>query len=128
MSTSGISASNRQRFQTGSNSNPRAQAFKSLADALKSGDVSAAQQAYAKLKDAKQGQGNAQGGNTDFSALGQALQSGDLSGAQAAFDKLKTDAQAERAEHPHHHKRAAAQAWSDTAATTSSTGSISIKA
>ncbi|HEY9101784.1 hypothetical protein [Chitinimonas sp.] len=127
MGTSGIGASNPQRFQSSNNGNPRAQAFKSLADALKSGDVSAAQQAYAKLKDAKQVQG-AQGDNTDFSTLGQALQNGDLSGAQAAFDKLKTDAQAERGERHHRHKRTAAEGGGDAAAGSRGNGSISIKA
>lgn len=95
--------------------------FKSLQSALKSGDLKAAQDAYAKLKQdlpaPKNASGSSSGGSgsgsssfsTDLDAIGSALQSGDLSGAQKAFATFQQDAQAARGAngargaHGHHH-------------------------
>lgn len=85
------------------------QDFKDLQSALKSGDLKAAQDAYAKLKqdlpaksssDSSSGQGQF---GTDLDAIGSALQSNDLSGAQKAFATFQQDAQAARGAHGHHH-------------------------
>jgi hypothetical protein len=75
--------------------------FKALRDALKSGDLDAAKQAYAALqKDlkaagAQPGKPNLLDPSTqegkDFAAIGKALDSGTLSDAQSAFSALKTD-------------------------------------
>jgi hypothetical protein len=129
MTTSGIAsgtsaayAPNQAAFQQ------RKQDFKSLSDALSSGDLTAAQQAYAALqKDAPKlvnGSGQAgsqtgqQGGGSSrqnaFAALGQALQSGDLSGAQQAFSQLQQSGR-----HHHHHHGSGAQSSSDSSTTVS---------
>lgn len=81
------------------------QLFGQLAQALKSGDLTGAQKAYASLQQLRQQQGQT-GPQTaeqallqkDLTAVGQALQSGDLAGAQKAFAQLKQDIQAARAE------------------------------
>ena len=87
-----------------------------LAQALQSGDLAGAQQAFATLQQhfqqrqaARTGQGPTSGprgtqGNAlsqDFSALAKALQSGDLTGAQDAFATLQQDFQAQQARHHH---------------------------
>jgi len=80
------------------------QAFSQLANALNSGDLSGAQQAYAALS---QQQGSSQGAsanaNTPFATalnqIGQALQNGDLAGAQQALASLQ------QAQGGHHHGR-----------------------
>jgi hypothetical protein len=77
-----------------------------LGDALKSGDLDAAKQAYDAL--VQLGQNGPYANSEPFSrpdraqafdALGQALQSGDLAGAQAAFAKLQSSG----GHHHHHH-------------------------
>lgn len=73
--------------------------FQQLAQALRSGDLSGARQAYSALQRSigvsRSIQGTSQSGNTlgspndgPFAALTQALRSGDLSGAQQAFAAL----------------------------------------
>ncbi len=73
------------------------QSFQTLAQALQSNDLSAAQQAYTSLVQ------NTPGGtvppNSPLAQIGQALQSNDLSSAQKAFTAL----QAGRHGHHHHH-------------------------
>ena len=74
--------------------------FKALRDALKSGDVDAAKQAYAAVqkdieKTTQAGKPNPLDPSTqagkDFAALGKALDAKDITGAQAAFATLRTD-------------------------------------
>jgi hypothetical protein len=116
MSTGSISAFGSQNASQANRQSIRQQpqqAFQAVGQALQSGDLAGAQQAFAALqKDApKSGgaQGNGQGPNstnptaTDFQNLSQALQSGDLSAAQAAYAKLQTDQQAARSGGRHHH-------------------------
>ena len=77
------------------------QDFKQLASALKSGDLSGAQSAYASIEQLlpanQSSSSSATGSNgsnaiqSDFASLGQALQSGDLSEAQSAFGQLQSD-------------------------------------
>ena len=68
-----------------------------LGNALQSGDLNSAQQAYNSLVTLGQGGPFASGDpfrnstrEQDFSAIGQALQSGDISGAQQAFTQLES--------------------------------------
>jgi hypothetical protein len=87
--------------------------FQQLAQALQSGDLTGAQQAFAGLQQnrspsAAQGQNSSQSGQNnslaaDFNTLGQALQSGDLSSAQKAFATLQKDMQTVHQAHHHHH-------------------------
>ena len=73
--------------------------FQSLSQALQSGNLSAAQSAYAALQQDQQN-GPQPPANSplanDFNALGQALQSGDLSGAQQSLAAVKSDFQSLR--------------------------------
>ena len=92
-------------------------AFKSLAQALQSGDLQGAQQAFATIQsawsartDTTQTSQNTQptnGSNSTvqdaFNSLGKALQSGDLQGAQQAFGTLQSTFAAHRGHHRHHH-------------------------
>jgi outer membrane protein assembly factor BamD (BamD/ComL family) len=92
----------------------RAQDFRSLQNALQSGDLSGAKQAFASLQSNAPNSTQAPGGavNTsgqsspfakDFQTLQSALQSGDLSGAQNAFATLKQDMQGAQGFRGHHH-------------------------
>lgn len=69
----------------------RRQSFVALLDALKSGDLSGAQQAYSSLSQLQtNGPANANGAFAQaMSQIGQALQSGDLAGAQQALSSLQ---------------------------------------
>lgn len=104
--------------------------FQQLAQALQSGDLSGARQAFAALRQtfgaSKPDQagnqfGNSPGGqsNGPFAALAQALQSGDLSGAQQAFAALRTQM---HGAHGHHHHRANLQASATASAGTNGDG------
>jgi hypothetical protein len=71
--------------------------WRQLAQSLRSGDLTGAQQAFNDLQALRQNAPSAgQGSNTrvarDFDALGQALQAGDLAGARQAFATLRRDA------------------------------------
>jgi hypothetical protein len=107
--------------------------IKNLADALQSGDLKSAQDAYAQLQSALKGTQNSSTAATspstpttqaltstpmttgtqanakqalftaDFDALGKALQSGDLNAAQDAFKKLGQDMLSAGKTHRHHH-------------------------
>jgi len=89
--------------------------FQQLEQALQSGNLSGAQQAFAALQQlmpnlsaGNQTQNGQQGGSqglfrTDFNAIGQALKSGDLSAAKAAFTKLQQDIQSVNKGHKVHH-------------------------
>lgn len=150
MSISSIS-SNSDYYQSyltnGSNSlrQQGQQDFKSLADALQSGDLGGAQNAFASLLQLFPNSStpvNSQTQNTattsatsnatssitsDLSVLGQALQSGDLAGAQKDFSKLMQDMQAIGGGHHHHHKTSDSSQDAKLAAMTGSTaGTTSI--
>lgn len=95
------------------NQRPAATDFKALAQALQSGDLNRAQQAFASLQQDAPWVGRAlsassaiapAGGSSAVTALQDlrsALQSGDLSGAQQAFANLQQSAHA--GHHAHHH-------------------------
>jgi hypothetical protein len=142
VATSGISLGS-NLYQTGSQStaSQERQSFKQLANAIQSGDLSGAQQAFTTLQ--KLLQTSQTGSQTspiqsDFAALGQALSSGNLSTAQTDFSKLQTDLKAaaqsggasgstqgvqtaHRGGHHHHHASSASD--SDTTESDSSTTS-----
>ncbi len=121
MSVSGVS--NTSFYQTNSaqtNFQQIRDSFQQLGQALQSGDLTAAQQAFAALQQlmpnlsagsqtqtGQQGSGQNQFA-TDLSALSQALQSGDLTKAQDAFAKLQQDMQSVHKRH-HHHSSGASQ-------------------
>lgn len=114
----------------------RQKEFNELADALKSGDLSSAQQAFSAWQQLfATSSGNSQSQTqtaqqdtaknsvtADISSLGQALQSGDLTAAQTDFTQLQTDIQTlgKGQHHHHHHKASASTQDTATAATSNS--------
>lgn len=107
--------------------------FQQLGQALQSGDLTGAQQAFAAFQQtrsssAAQGQSSPPSGQnnplaTDLSALGQALQSSDLSSAQKAFATLQQDMQAHQAHH-HHHGAGMQAALASAVSGSSATGGV----
>ncbi len=89
--------------------------FDNLGDALQSGDLTAAQQAFSTLLQGTPSNNNSQGTiQSDFDALGKALDSGDINAAKTAFSKLEQDMQTLKASHHHHHHKQAAQSDTDS--------------
>ena len=121
MSVSGVSNTNLYQANSAqTNFQQIRDSFQQLGQALQSGDLNAAQQAFASLQQlipnlsagsqtqtGQQGSGQSQFA-ADLSALSQALQSGDLTKAQDAFAKLQQDMQAAHKRH-HHHNSGASQ-------------------
>jgi len=94
--------------------------FRQLAQAISTGDLSAAQKAYASITKLRGGAlGNSTLGN-DMNALGQALNSGDVSSAQQAFATLQADAQKLGHGHRHHHHRPEAASTTPPASSSTS--------
>jgi hypothetical protein len=102
-------------YQTG-NTSPAAQAlqdFQALGNALKSGDLSGAQQAFATLQQNLPSAGQAQTSHNPDSArqgiqnLGNALQSGNISDAQQVYAKLQQNMGEikGRGHHAHHNHK-----------------------
>ena len=105
MATSAISNST-PAYQPSSQQTDFRQQFGQLVAAIKSGDLSGAQQAYADLSQLQSsGAGPAANASNPVSKalnqIGQALQGGDISGAQQALAALSQQAQG--AHHGHHH-------------------------
>jgi DNA-binding FadR family transcriptional regulator len=103
---SAISGVSSLQHQSTTESTKLRQDYAALEKALKAGDMSAAQKAYAKIREdapppppagsdtgnqASSGTSNAK---AQFDALGQALQSGDLAGAQKAFASIQASMKA----------------------------------
>lgn len=88
--------------------------FKALSEALNSGDISAATQAFSAMQQDLQNAPQSANGKSpmdsnsqlgkDFQAIGDALKSGDVSTAKQAFATLKQDLLAARRAHHHHHQ------------------------
>jgi outer membrane protein assembly factor BamD (BamD/ComL family) len=96
----------------------RQQGFQALSQALQSGNLGAAQQAYASVSSSLPASATSNP-NSPLAQIGQALQSGNLSAAQSAFSAL-------RGHHHHHHggrASSASQAAVSSAAATSGVGS-----
>jgi DNA-binding FadR family transcriptional regulator len=127
MSISSATSSLSAYQPTTSQQNSVKQNFQQLSQALQSGDLATAQQAYATLMQSLPGQGSTSSGSQSpfqqaISSIGSALQSGDLSGAQKAMQSLQQTAQqAKGAHHGHHHHGGggAQAADSSTSSTTS---------
>ena len=101
---------------------PMRQAFGQLTSALQSGNLSAAQSAYATLSQNGGGDPNNPFAQA-LSQVGDALQSGDIGKAQAALASLQQQMQAMRgAHHGHHHGAAAGPSQSAAASTVASGG------
>jgi hypothetical protein len=118
--------------------------FKALRSALKSGDLSGAQTAFAALQQdaantsqtasSTSGSTSASGQpdplTSAFQALQSALQSGNLSGAQSAFASIQEDLQnsgsTQSAHHHHHHHGADAASGSSQGPGTESTSASSV--
>ena len=99
-----------------------------LGQALQSGNLTAAQQAYNVL--IQNTAISAQTQNSpliqDLSAVGQALKAGDLSSAQQAYSKLKADMQTVgKTHHHHHHHHKVASSQDSTSASNSGSSSVS---
>jgi thioredoxin-like negative regulator of GroEL len=80
---------------------PMRQAFGQLTGAIQSGDLSAAQSAYAALTQAQPNQGSGPFSQA-LSQIGDALQSGDIGKAQQALAALQQQMQAMKGAHHHH--------------------------
>ena len=101
------------------------QAFSQLANALQSGDLTAAQNAYNTLSSSPMAQGNGPFAQA-IQQIGQDLQSGDLADAQKTLTALQQLQQAHRGHH-HHHGGGGGEtsATSNTSNTSNSSGSSS---
>jgi len=113
------------------------QDFQSLANDLKSNNLTGAQQDFAALQQllpdpsasnqtqtGQSGSGQSQFA-TDLSAVEQALDKGDLSGAQKAFATLQQDVQSVQGQHHHHHHHHGSGSTQSTDSTTSNASSQS---
>jgi soluble cytochrome b562 len=120
--TAGGNTSQPTSFSTSqpASSGSAADDFKALGQALQSGDLAGAQQAYATLQQdlqtAEQPAAGSSGSTSaaasgagklaqDFGALGQALQSGNLADAQHAYATVQQDAQKAQGAYGHHGHR-----------------------
>ena len=96
---------------------PLRQAFGQLTSAIQSGDLAAAQSAYATLSQAGGGDPNSPFAQA-LSQIGDALQAGDVGKAQAALATLQQQMQAAKGahhHHGHHHHGGGAEASQSTA-------------
>jgi len=112
----------------------RRQDFTELADALKAGDLSSAQQAFSAFQQTfsassvntqtqvNQGASPRDTVTADISTLGKDLQAGDLTTAQADFTQLQKDVQSLGKGHHQHHHKVSATTQDDAATNTSDTG------
>jgi hypothetical protein len=78
------------------------QAFSQLTNALQSGDMTAAQNAYNTLSSSPMAQGNGPFAQA-LQQIGKDLQANDLSDAQNTLAQLQQQQQAHRGHHHHHH-------------------------
>jgi hypothetical protein len=116
---------------------PMFQAFGQLVSAIQSGNLGAAQSAYATVS--QSGGGNANGPFAQaLSQIGQALQSGDIDQAQQALASLQQQMQTFKGAHHHHHHHqqsdqsqsasAPAGTSGDQTTSTASTNSVDVTA
>ena len=108
------------------------QLVQQLGQALKSGNLADAQQAYAALTQNAPNSGQTGQGqlSQDFTTVGDALKSGDLTSAQDAFLKLQQDLKSAGHAHHHRHHKGTGDTQSATASTTdaaSSTGDSNLQ-
>jgi len=105
--------------------NPNQQNFQSLVQAIKSGDLNAAQQAFSVFsQNAPSTQGRSGGPfQQAIQAIGSALQSGDINGAQSALQGLQ---KGHHGGGHHHHGGGAGGSGQPQPDTTSSSGALSL--
>ncbi|MES1152057.1 MAG: hypothetical protein ABUL54_09190 [Dongia sp.] len=118
MSISSVSTGSTAAYTPSSQQKDVRNAFKQMADAIDSGNLQDAQNAFDNLasllnnnqqptQGTSQTQSQTAGSGSDFSSLlnqiGSALQSGDLDQAKQALTNLQQSAQAGRGGHRHHH-------------------------
>ena len=117
MSTSSISSAS-SGYQPNSLQSTLRQNFQTLSQAIQSGNLSAAQQAYAARSQNAPAQANGSAANPFQQALagiGSALQSGDIASAQTALQGLQQNM---KAHHGHHHRGSADAGGSSAQAST----------
>jgi len=109
MAIQGISANTDPYLpSTQSNTSALSSEFKSLVNALQSGDLKSAQDAFSQIQSSQGTSGIGASGtqsqiSSDFDALGKALQSGNADAAKDALNKLTQDMQSTGKVHHHHH-------------------------
>jgi hypothetical protein len=131
MSISAISSSNvlNQAYNLQNTNQQQRTEFQQLTQALQSGNVSSAQQAFSALTNRATGSGLQSAQLTqDLSALGSALQSGNLAGARNAYSSVQQNIQnsnpvAAHHHRPHHGGGGSSQLTSGFPGSTSSSGS-----
>jgi ribosomal protein S20 len=138
MSISSVSTGTTATYTPNSQQKDLRNAFKQMSDAINSGDLQDAQNAFANLaqlinnspQPAQNTSSTSSDGN-DFSSLlnqiGSALQSGDLDQAKQALQNLQQSAKSARPHHHHHGGGAgggAAQNVTDPTSASTDTGSI----
>ena len=121
MSILSTGSSNSSQSVISSNWQQRRQSFDALSQALQSGDMTAAQQAFSSLSSTFPA-GITNDPNSPLAKLGQALKSGDLSAAQSAFAEIRGH-KGHRAHHHHHHAAAQSTDPNQTNPATSNPGS-----
>jgi hypothetical protein len=90
-------------------SNQQQSTFQTLSNALSSGNLSAAQTAFASIQQSNQNQSGQQSNqsnssvNNDIQSLANALNSGNVGSAQQAFAQLQKDMQTQQVSGHHHH-------------------------
>jgi hypothetical protein len=98
--------------------------FNQLQQALSSGSIDQAQQAFSTLQsDLPSGAANSPFGKA-IASIGDALQSGDLSGAQQAFAAMQQQVKGGGHHHHHHHASQTTPTSSSTSDPTSNTGTL----
>jgi DNA-binding FadR family transcriptional regulator len=127
----GAVSSSTSVYQPNSQQNTMQQNFQALVQAIQSGNLSAAQQAYATLTQNAQTQtanGSSNGQINPFqqalASIGSALQSGNISGAQTAMNGLLQSMKA----HHHHGSQAQGAGSTSSAATSTSISAVSTAA
>ncbi len=123
--TIGAVSSSSSVYQPNSQQNTMQQNFQALVQAIQSGNLSAAQQAYATLSQStptQSGNGSSSGQTNPFrqalASIGSALQSGDIFSAQTAMNGML---QSMKAHHGHHHHGSQSQSANSNSAATTST-------
>jgi hypothetical protein len=94
-------------YYTQNTANSAQSSFQNLGLALQSGNLSAAQTAFASLQQSQNPGTQSTSSNNpvtaDMTSLANALNSGNLSAAQASYTQLQQDSQAQGVGHHHHH-------------------------
>jgi DNA-binding FadR family transcriptional regulator len=117
MSINSANVSNAYQSSGPSNLQQRRQEFQALGQALQSGDLAGAQQAFAALNPNASSSTQSTQSNSNVSQLAQALQSGDLAGAQKAFAAMRSHGH-------HHHHQASMPSTASTPAAPPANGTV----